>query len=95
MRSARRLAPQHLFSVTPHLRQESEDHGRRRLVLLQVDQQLSEGARHRVAPELADPLGPPEVGERKVMEAIRREEPAQGRPGAYGAGCDAVGVRKG
>jgi hypothetical protein len=35
----------------------------RRLILLQVDQQLSEGPRRRVAPELTEPVGPLEVGQ--------------------------------
>ena len=36
--------------------------GSRRLVLIQVDQQLAEGPRLGVAPELADPIGAAEVG---------------------------------
>ena len=51
--------------------------GPRRLVLLQVDQQLTEGPRLRVPPELTDPVGPIEVGETEYVQelgACRRAE---------------------
>jgi hypothetical protein len=48
-------------------RQESEDHRPRRIVLVQVDQQLAEGPSLRVPPELAYPVGPVEVGEAQDM----------------------------
>jgi hypothetical protein len=53
-----------------HLRQESEHDRPRRLVLLQVDQQLAEGPGLRVPPELADPLGPVEVRETEDVEEL-------------------------
>jgi hypothetical protein len=39
-------------------------------VLLAVDQQLGEGAALGVAPELADPVGPLEVGEHEDVEQL-------------------------
>jgi len=58
-----------------------EDDGPRCLVLLQVDQQLTEPARLRVPPELADPLNAFEVREAEDVEefgASRRREGPQG-----------------
>ena len=55
----------------------------RRPVLLAVDQQLGEGATLRVAPELADPVGPIEVGEAENVEefgASRRRESLETSP---------------
>jgi hypothetical protein len=46
-------------------------------VLLAVDQEFGEGATLWVAPELADPVGPVEVGEHQTMEkfgALSRTE---------------------
>jgi len=51
-----------------HLSQEAEHDRPRRLVLLQVDQQLAEGPCLGVPPELADPLGAVEVGEAEDVE---------------------------
>jgi hypothetical protein len=42
--------------------QHPDEHRPKRPVLLGVDQQLGEGAALRVAPELADPFRPAEVG---------------------------------
>jgi len=39
-------------------------------VLLAVDQQFGEGAGLRVPPELADPVGPVEVGEHEDVEQL-------------------------
>ena len=39
-----------------------------RPVLLAVDQELGEGLRHRVPPELSDPVGAVEVGEHQEVE---------------------------
>jgi hypothetical protein len=39
-------------------------------VLLAVDEELGEGASFRVAPELADPVGSLEVGERQDAEEL-------------------------
>jgi hypothetical protein len=48
--------------------QHTDQHRPKRPVLLAVDQQLAEGLRLRVSPELADPVGPVEVGEHEDME---------------------------
>jgi hypothetical protein len=65
------------WGSTPlHLGQEPEQDGPRRLVLLEVDQQLSEGARLRVTQELADPLGAVEIWEAEDVEEFRRAPPA-------------------
>ena len=48
--------------------QQSEHNRPRRPVLLQVDQQLAEGPRLRVPPELADPVGAVEVGHPEDVE---------------------------
>jgi hypothetical protein len=48
--------------------QHSDEHRPQRPVLLAVDQQLGEGAALRVAPELADPVGPLEVREHQDVE---------------------------
>jgi hypothetical protein len=39
-------------------------------VLIAVDEELGEGASFRVAPELADPVGSLEVGERQDAEEL-------------------------
>jgi hypothetical protein len=56
------------------LAQHPDQHRSERPVLLAVDQELSEGARLRVPPELADPVGSLEVGEHQDVEQ-------------FGAGC--------
>ena len=50
------------------LPQHPDEHRPERPILLAVDQQLGEGPRLRVPVELADPVGPVEVGERQDVE---------------------------
>jgi hypothetical protein len=52
------------------LSQHPDEHGAQRPVLLAVDQQLGEGLALRVAPELSDPVGSLEVGEREDVEQL-------------------------
>ena len=52
------------------LSQHAYQHRSERPILLAVDQQLGEGAALRVAPELADPVGPLEVGEHQDVEQL-------------------------
>jgi hypothetical protein len=47
-----------------------DQHRPKRPVLLAVDQEFGEGATLRVAPELSDPVGPLEVGERQDVEQL-------------------------
>jgi hypothetical protein len=54
----------------PIFREQPEDDSPRRLVLLQVDQQLAEGPRLRVTPEGADRVGTVEVGEHEDVEEL-------------------------
>ena len=69
------------------LPQHANEHRPKRPVLLAVDQQLREGAALRVAPELADPVGPLEVGQHQGRGAARLEEQGRARPGAPGVGA--------
>jgi hypothetical protein len=62
-----------------HLPEQAEHDGPRRPVLLQVDQQLSEGPRLRVPPELADALGAVEVGEAEDVEEFGSSRRREGR----------------
>jgi hypothetical protein len=67
------------------LPQHPDDHRPRRLILLQVDQQLAEAPSLRVPPELADPVGPLEVGEHQDVEQFgpgSRTEGVQALPEA-------------
>jgi hypothetical protein len=57
--------------VLPQL---SDDDRSERPVLLAVDQER-EGARFRVPPELADPVGPLEVGEQKDVRSLAESDP--------------------
>jgi hypothetical protein len=50
------------------LPQHPDQHGPKRPILLAVDQQLGEGPRLRVPPELSDPVGALEVGEHEDVE---------------------------
>jgi hypothetical protein len=50
------------------LAQHPDQHRPKGPVLLAVDQQLSEGAALRVAPELSDPVGSLEAGEHEDVE---------------------------
>lgn len=50
------------LALPVHFRQQPEDYRPRRLVFLQVDQQLPEGPRRGRGPELADPPAPREGG---------------------------------
>src|SRR5215207_2747308 len=52
------------------LPQHPDEHRPERPVLLAVDQQLGEGARLGVPPELADPVGAVEVGEHEDVEEL-------------------------
>jgi hypothetical protein len=52
------------------LPEHADEHRPERPVLLAVDQELGEGAALRVAPELADPVGPLEVGEHQDVEQL-------------------------
>src|SRR5262245_66379280 len=76
--AARRLTSRSCMGLLPlHLREQPEHDRPRRLVLLQVDQQLAELPRLWVAPELADQLDPVEVGQARDVEefgACRRRE---------------------
>ena len=60
------------------LTQRADEHRPERPILLAVDQQLGEGAALRVAPELADPVGPLEVGEHQDVEKLRVWGPTEG-----------------
>jgi hypothetical protein len=53
-------------------------HSPERPIVLAVDQQLGEGATLRVAPELADPVGPLEVGEHEDMEQFGARSRTEG-----------------
>jgi hypothetical protein len=53
-----------------HLREQPEHNRPRRLVLLQVDQELPEGPCLLSAPELADPIGAVEVGESEDVDEL-------------------------
>jgi hypothetical protein len=53
--------PRKALGVAVALSQHADKHRPERPILLAVDQQLGEGATLRVAPELADPVGPFEV----------------------------------
>jgi hypothetical protein len=69
--------------LTVALPQHPDEHRSERPVLLVVDQKLGEGATLRVAPELADPVGPLEVGEHEDVEQVgagSRTESVQARP---------------
>jgi hypothetical protein len=54
------------------------EHGPKRSVLLAVDQQFGEGSALRVTPELADPLGPLEVGQHEDVEQLGAGSRAEG-----------------
>jgi hypothetical protein len=56
--------------VAVALTKHADEHRSERPVLLAVDQQLSECATLRVAPELADPIGAVEVGEHQDVEQL-------------------------
>jgi hypothetical protein len=51
-------------------RQHAYEHGSKYPILFAVDQELGEGATLRVAPELADSVGPLEVGEHQDVEQL-------------------------
>jgi hypothetical protein len=51
-------------------RQHADEHRPERPILLAVDQQLGEGAALWVTPELSDPVGSLEVGERQDVEQL-------------------------
>jgi hypothetical protein len=53
----------------------ADEHRPERPVLLAVDEQLGEGAVLRVPPELADPVGPLEVGEHQDVEHLGASRP--------------------
>jgi hypothetical protein len=53
------------------LSQHPDEHRPQHPILLAVDQQLGELATLRVAPELADPVGSLEVGERQYLGLLR------------------------
>jgi hypothetical protein len=57
-----------LCQSSPLLAQHADQDRPEGPVLLAVDHQLGEGAALRAAPELADPLGPFEVGEHEELE---------------------------
>jgi hypothetical protein len=52
------------------LAQHPDQHRSQGSVLLPVDQEFSEGAALRVAPELADPIGSLEVGQHEDVEQL-------------------------
>jgi hypothetical protein len=54
------------------LPQHPDEHRSKGPVLLAVDQQLSEGAALRVAPELSDPVGPLESGSMRMWSSSAR-----------------------
>jgi hypothetical protein len=53
-----------------HLLEQAADHGLGVLVLLEVDQQLGEGAAFWVSSELSDPVGSLEVGKHQDVEKL-------------------------
>ena len=55
------------------LSQHPHKHRPKRPVLLAVDEELGEGPALWVAPELADPVGPLEVGEHEDVEKLDAE----------------------
>ena len=60
----------HLAALAVVLPQHPDKHRPERPILLTVDQELCEGAALWVAPELADPVGPIEVGEHQDVEQL-------------------------
>ena len=62
----------------PHVPQHADEHRSERPVLLAVDQQLGESAALRVAPELADLVGPLEVRQREDVEQLGAGSEAEG-----------------
>jgi hypothetical protein len=60
------------------LTQHPDEHRPEDSILLAVDQELGEGAALRVAPELADPVGPVEVGEHENVEQLGAGSRAEG-----------------
>ena len=71
MVSFRRNGTLHRFPASAIcLPQHVDEHGPKGPILLAVDQELGEGAAPRIAPELADPLGPLEVGEHEDVEQL-------------------------
>jgi hypothetical protein len=61
------------------LSQHPDEHRPENPILFAVDQQFGEGATLRVAPELSDPVGSLEVGEREDVEQFGGGEPGRGR----------------
>ena len=59
----------------------------RRLVLLEVNQELAESPRLRVSPELSDPVGSLEVGEHEDVEQLGAGERVRGRLRARRPSC--------
>jgi hypothetical protein len=64
-----------------NLLQHPDEHRSESSVLLAVDQQLGDGARLRIPPELPDPVGAVEVGEQQDVEQLG----AESRPSAAAA----------
>jgi hypothetical protein len=60
------------------LAEHPDEHRPERPILLAVDQEFGEGATLRVAPELADPVGPLEVGEHQDVEQLGAGSGAEG-----------------
>jgi hypothetical protein len=57
-----------LGGLAPDFSQHADQHRSKNSILLAVDEQLGEGAALWVAPELADPVDPVEVGEPEDVE---------------------------
>jgi hypothetical protein len=61
-----------------HVPQHPDQHRPHRPILFAVDQELGECAALRVAPELADPVGPLEVGEHEDVKQLGAGSGAEG-----------------
>jgi len=68
--AVRRGAPGGAPTSAAGATQRPDEHRPAGPVLLPVEHQLSEGAALRVAPELADPVGPLEVGEHQDVKEL-------------------------
>jgi hypothetical protein len=74
------------------LPQHADQHRLERPVLLEVDQELGEGAGLRVAPVGLDRAHALEVGERQDVETARRQEPSEGVEALTEAALELVGA---
>ena len=75
--------------------QHPDEHRSERPILLAVDQELGEGAALRVAPELADPLCPLEVGEHRDAEQLGAGSRTEGVEAGLESALDLLGFTVG